>query len=160
MTFLDRKHGWAVGEFGTIWRTKNGGIHWEQMRTAPTPAWLYDVHFIDGQHGWTVGRFETVMRTEDGGESWVHEPMPTLRRPFGLSLNFRAVRFANPRQGWIVGQHGNILHSADGGKSWQHEKLSIDEELVDQSVWPAAARAVLRHVEAGAGWNQRLVAQC
>ncbi len=131
LTFLDRKQGWAVGEFGTVWRTKDGGIHWEQMRNAPTPAWLYDVHFIDGQRGWTVGRFETVMRTEDGGESWMHEPMPTLRRPFGLSLNFRAVRFANPRQGWIVGQHGTILHSADGGKSWRREELSMDERLVD-----------------------------
>lgn len=165
LTFLDRKDGWAVGEFGTIWRTKNGGIYWEQMRNAPTPAWLYDVHFIDGQRGWTVGRFETVMRTEDGGESWMHEPMPTLRRPFGLSLNFRAVRFANPRQGWIVGQHGNILHSADGGKSWQREKLSMDERLFDlinlnglsitdeNQVWAISPFGLLRRETSTGTWR-------
>ena len=165
LSFLDRKQGWAVGEFGTIWRTKDGGIQWEQMRNAPTPAWLYDVHFIDDQRGWTVGRFETVMRTEDGGESWTHEPMPTLRRPFGLSLNFRAVRFANPRQGWIVGQHGNILHSADGGKSWQREKLSMNEKLFDlinlndlsitgeNQVWAVSPFGLLRREPSTGTWR-------
>jgi len=129
LTFLDQEHGWAVGEFGTVWRTRDGGDNWNQMRRVPTPAWLYDVHFIDKQRGWTVGRFETAMVTGDGGESWTTQPMPALRRPYGLSLNYRAVRFANPTEGWIVGQHGNILYTRDGGKSWAREKILVNEKL-------------------------------
>ncbi len=131
ITFLDQENGWAVGEFGTIWRTKDGGDSWKQARRAPTPTWLYDVHFIDKQRGWTVGRFETVMSTEDGGESWTRKPMPPIRRPFGLSLNYRAVRFATPLKGWIVGQHGNILHTKDGGKTWDREKILANDKLLD-----------------------------
>ncbi len=129
LTFLDQKNGWAVGEFGTVWRTRDGGDSWNQMRKVPTPAWLYDVHFIDNKRGWTVGRFETAMVTRDGGESWTKQPMPAPRRPYGISLNYRAVRFANPMEGWIVGQHGNIFYTKDSGKSWAREKILVDGKL-------------------------------
>ena len=167
LTFLDKDNGWAVGEFGTIWRTEDGGDNWRQTRKAPTPAWLYDVHFIDKQRGWTVGRFETVMSTEDGGKSWSKQPMPPLRRPYGLSLNYRAVRFANPSKGWIVGQHGNILHTGDGGKSWAREKILANEKLLDlinlndisasgeKQVWAASQFGLLQREAKSGNWKIR-----
>ncbi len=57
--------------------------------------------------------------------------MPPLRRHYGHSLNYRAVRFANSSKGWIVGQHGNILHTGDVGKSWTREKILANEKLLD-----------------------------
>ena len=165
LTFLDQENGWAVGEFGTVWRTQDGGGNWNHMRKAPTPAWLYDVHFIDKKRGWTVGRFETAMSTEDGGESWTKQPMPALRRPYGLSLNYRAVRFASPSEGWIVGQHGNILHTGDGGKSWTREKILVNEKIFDlinlsdlsvsgdNQVWAVSQFGLLQRVATSGSWK-------
>ena len=165
LTFLDQENGWAVGEYGTVWRTQDGGGNWSQMRRVPTPAWLYDIHFIDKQRGWTVGRFETVMSTVDGGKSWAKQPLPPLRRPYGLSLNFRAVRFASPSEGWIVGQHGNILHTVDGGKSWALEKILVDEKLFDlinlndisvsgkNQVWAVSQFGLLHRVPTSGNWK-------
>ena len=165
LTFLDQKNGWAVGEFGTVWKTTDGGEHWKQMRKSPTPCWLYDVHFIDEEHGWTVGRFETVMVTEDGGSSWKHQSIPALRRPYGLSMNFRAVRFGNPLEGWIVGQHGNILYTRDGGKNWVREEIRADEKLFDlmnlndlslldaNQVWAVSQIGLLRREPTSGVWK-------
>ncbi len=165
LTFLDQKNGWAVGEFGTVWKTRDGGENWKQMRKAPTPGWLYDVHFIDEKHGWTVGRFETVMSTDDGGNSWKNHPMPSLHRPYGLSLSYRAVRFSNSQEGWIVGQHGNILYTRNRGKNWVREKILSDERLFDlmnlndlslsgeNQVWAVSQFGLLRREAASGTWN-------
>ena len=162
LTFLDQKNGWAVGEFGTVWRTQDGGENWNQMRKVPTPAWLYDVHFLDKKRGWIAGRFETVMSTLDGGESWTTQSMPAPDRPFGLPINYRSVRFANSNEGWIVGQHGNIFYTKDGGKNWQREKIQVSEKLYDllnlndisltgaDKVW-AISQFALLHRDASSG---------
>jgi photosystem II stability/assembly factor-like uncharacterized protein len=107
VVLLDRQRGWAVGEYGTVLRTQDGGTAWIQMRNVPTPTWLRGVRFIDERHGWAVGSYETVLKTENGGKSWAHQKIPTPRRLFGLPMAYESVRFGDA-EGWIVGQYGNI----------------------------------------------------
>src|SRR5450759_2056041 len=55
ISFIDANNGWAVGAFGTIWKTGNGGTNWA-AQTLPNGtecgggsciyANLYGVHFI------------------------------------------------------------------------------------------------------------------
>jgi hypothetical protein len=44
--FIDAQHGWAVGDCGAIWRTADGGKHWEQQLSG-VDCPLQSVHFVD-----------------------------------------------------------------------------------------------------------------
>ncbi|NOX53452.1 MAG: hypothetical protein GXP27_03240, partial [Planctomycetes bacterium] len=59
--FLNRRLGWAVGEYGTVLKTTDGGQHWRQIRQTGTASWLYGVAFLDEQHGFAVGHDETIL---------------------------------------------------------------------------------------------------
>ncbi len=74
--FLSPLVGWAVGEGGTIVRTRDGGATWETQKTGLNlfPL-LRDVKFVDEQHGYVVGfvprwNRSMILYTENGGESW------------------------------------------------------------------------------------------
>jgi photosystem II stability/assembly factor-like uncharacterized protein len=68
--FVGPLTGWAVGAFGSIVHTRDGGLSWEiqgeaQHYMKPT---LYDVHFTDQQQGWAVGELGRILHTSTGGE--------------------------------------------------------------------------------------------
>jgi len=131
--FLDRRHGWAVGEYGTILRTTDGGEHWRQIKRTHTPSWLYGVAMIDDLRGFAVGHDETILRTNDGGETWFVRQSPVPRQPNGWPAAYRAVAFADARRGWIVGDGGTILQTTDGGNSWQLDQLDLPDEVVEMA---------------------------
>ena len=54
ITFVDEQHGWAVGGYGTILRTTNGGDSWEQVKR-PTAAELQEVRFFTANIGYAAG---------------------------------------------------------------------------------------------------------
>lgn len=62
--------GWAVGRFGTIIHTTNGGNLWASQ-TSPATNTLFDVDFTDNLHGIACG-YDIVLLTTDGGQNW-HE---------------------------------------------------------------------------------------
>lgn len=63
----DGQRGWAVGFYGTILRTQDGGGTWAPQ-TRVTADTLYSVSFAaDGQRGWAVGTNGIVVQTLDGG---------------------------------------------------------------------------------------------
>lgn len=70
--FSDQNNGWAVGEEGKIYGTKNGGKFW-QLQNAPTTANLKDVFFASRRDGMAVGDRGTILRTSTGGETWERE---------------------------------------------------------------------------------------
>ncbi|MBI1248940.1 hypothetical protein GC197_14000 [bacterium] len=125
LTFVDDRHGIAVGDHGTIWHTKDSGKTWEQAPSG-TDAHLESIHFADLQHGWAVGGYQqpysdqstgVVLRTADGGVSW--EKMPDQMLP-----KLADVSFEDARHGWAVGQGSNVFPSGlfettDGGRSWR-----------------------------------------
>src|SRR5258708_17576822 len=59
----------AVGEFGTILRTTDGGVTWILQSSGTTNS-LYGVSFADANTGTVVGRSGTILRTIDGGSTW------------------------------------------------------------------------------------------
>lgn len=67
--------GWAVGRFGTIIHTDDGGNTWS-FQTNPAVNTLFDVDFSDTLHGLASGD-GIILRTTDGGQNWyisaVHE---------------------------------------------------------------------------------------
>lgn len=60
--------GWAVGRFGTIIHTDDGGLTWS-FQNNPAVSTLFDVDFSDTLHGLACGD-GIILRTIDGGQNW------------------------------------------------------------------------------------------
>jgi photosystem II stability/assembly factor-like uncharacterized protein len=118
LSYGDRDHVWAVGEFGIIMASADGGLTWTQQH-APFESTLFGVHFTDPLHGWAVGIDSVIITTTDGGGTWTVEPPPVRGRSF-YDVVLRGAR------GWIVGESGTLLTSSDGGASWQLSPVPIE----------------------------------
>ncbi len=97
--FLDKEHGWIVGDKGTMLATSDGAKSWALLDT-DTSADLRGVDFVDAERGWIVG----------GGSKAVK----------GGSM------FSRGRGGGMPGMTGSepavCLHTADGGKTWKPQR--------------------------------------
>jgi photosystem II stability/assembly factor-like uncharacterized protein len=111
VTFADARHGWSVGDSGTIIATNDGGAHWSAERSG-TRQDLYAVDFADAHHGWAVGSGDTILASSDGGATW--HPQDS-----NIGANFTAVEFLNARCGWIGTDDGRVFLSVDGGRHWR-----------------------------------------
>jgi photosystem II stability/assembly factor-like uncharacterized protein len=117
VSYGDADHVWAVGEFGIVMTSSDGGTTWTQQHT-PVENTLFGVRFVDARRGWAVGVDSLIIRTEDGGATWTVQHPPISQR----SLYDVAVRGDN---GWIVGDSGTVFKSGDGGATWTVEPTPI-----------------------------------
>ena len=103
VSFVDPQHGWAVGDYGVILHTDDGGRHWSPQASG-VKCTLNSVCFVDARNGWAAGGMAwpylhdtsgVVLGTCDGGLTWRREPvlLPALRK----------IRFVTDRQGWAIG---------------------------------------------------------
>jgi photosystem II stability/assembly factor-like uncharacterized protein len=124
--FVNENLGWAVGYFGTVLKTTDGGKTWTRLGSG-TDALLKSVDFLDDQYGWAVGLRGTIIHTEDSGKTW-------RAQNSGSQTYLRGVKFVDRNRGWVVGELGLVLFTVDGGKSWQTsavEKKDIRYNAVD-----------------------------
>ena len=119
---VSAQEAWAVGDFGTVLRTRNGR-DWEQVRL-PEDVFadenipdriLNAVCFTDRLHGWIVGEFGTSLRTTDGGQTWVGQ-----RSLSGVPEDVYLMALAAEPQGTAVavGVGGVVIQTTDAGASW------------------------------------------
>ena len=148
----------AVGSFGAILRSADGGVNW----TSVTTDWeailhdfvephLYDVDVSESGVVTIVGEFELVVRSPDGGETWetAHSGEASL---FGLNLNAAGGGFA-------VGQEGRIIRTEDSGVTWTEASSPTGGILL--SVWSSpegevlisGIRSLLRSSDGGTSWE-------
>ena len=66
LRFVTATTGWAVGEWGSVLVTRDGGLNWS-TQTSGTHSSLYGVFFVDEQTGWTVGENGSILATATGG---------------------------------------------------------------------------------------------
>jgi photosystem II stability/assembly factor-like uncharacterized protein len=66
VSFVDANTGTAVGNYGTILRTRDGGVTWTPQTSGTTNP-LYGVSFMDANTGTVVGGTGTILRTTTGG---------------------------------------------------------------------------------------------
>jgi photosystem II stability/assembly factor-like uncharacterized protein len=129
--FVDELTGYAVGEFSKIFKTTDGGAHWEALswdnRTMPFTSYL-DVSFEDANTGYVTGYtvsdifmnfgFESfVMRTTNGGISWDHYDLPTVN-----SYKKLAIQFVNASTGFVHATFSQLSDELfithDQGQTW------------------------------------------
>ena len=126
--FIDENHGWAVGEYGTILHSSNGGKGWVEQYCNEGFQMGYftflSVHFIDLDNGWAVGRYGNeyvVANTSNGGAWWMLTG--------GGGYTFLDVVFTDTDNGCVTATStegdGYILHSGNGGISWDVKHSAI-----------------------------------
>lgn len=146
--------GWAFGEGGAVYSTRDSGANWTKLQ-APTRYLLLGGAFIDEQSGWLVGAGSTILQTSDGGDTWHHARLPDAAR-----VRFNSISFVDPRLGWAVGSGGMIYRTLNGGRSWQRQVSGVSADLLDvkfldaREGWAVGAEGTVLHTsDGGTHWT-------
>lgn len=110
--FPTPSQGWAVGHFGTVLHSADGGESWQiQLRGAEAAELtLADARAHAGDDAVQSAAVASAQRLVDDGPD----------KPF-LDLYF-----ADEQRGIVVGAYNLILATRDGGKSWQSLSARLD----------------------------------
>lgn len=108
--FFNNQTGWAVGNYGTILHTDNGGVNWE-IRSSGTKNNLNSLSFVGDNEAWIAGDNGLILYSNNGGSDWIEQNS-------GTEHNLRDCSFINENFGWAVGDSGLILHTENGGDNW------------------------------------------
>lgn len=139
--FADEKRGIAVGAYGLLFNTNDGGEHW----TIPSVALdnvdkyhYYSLSSPDGQTVYLSGEAGMLFRSEDKGENWVRLESPYEGSFFGILSR------PNGASGRVVtfGLRGNIFVSDDRGETWQ-ERTTENENTLMGGRFTADGRLVI-----------------
>jgi len=108
----------AVGAYGYIILSDDGGASYRQADKVPVDTTLTSVSFAGTEQGWAAGHGGVILHTADGGKTWALQRSDT-----SVDQPLFSVWFANTNEGWAAGLWSLLLHTRDGGKSWQQVKL-------------------------------------
>lgn len=70
LQFVDNAFGIAMGEFGNVLVTEDGGATWTKRPPLPGDFYPYATLFANRNDGWTSGLAGQIMQTHDGGRTW------------------------------------------------------------------------------------------
>src|ERR1039458_10376308 len=107
--------GFAVGEFGTVLRSDDGGNSWIGLPTG-TRSSLSLVQEVD-PNTVVVGGECTVRESVNGGESF--QRLPVNESEYGCATRVAALSFLTPGTGYVEQADGTILLTNDGGQTLQ-----------------------------------------
>jgi len=149
----------AVGGFGTVLKSQDGGrsweplsFDWEALVNDFVEPHIYDVHVSPEGKVTIVGEFGLVLHSVDGGDTWnmTHRGEASL---FALELDGDV--------GYAVGQHGAVLHTEDGAQTWRELASGTDANLLDVLtdrdgvVHVTGIRTLLESADGGNTWVSR-----
>lgn len=144
--------GWAVGGYGLIIHTTDGGVTWEQQ-TSGTYEALNSVYFLNSQLGWAAGN--TYLYTTDGGQTWTQAFFAIP----GIGTAYR-LNFADANRGFAVGNGSrSIMRTIDGGRNWFRQEMPIQIGLVEffdpLNGIASSSEGVLLSSDGGQTWTRR-----
>ena len=97
ISFTTSNDGLLVGTNGTIYKTIDGGLNWQQQ-TSGTTNMLLSLQYVNNQVAYICGS-TTLLKTFDGGNTWKSLSMTAY--PVSLS-------FVNESTGWLT-NYGSII---------------------------------------------------
>jgi photosystem II stability/assembly factor-like uncharacterized protein len=123
LDFVDRRNGWLTwreptGRFSELYRTRDGGATWRQVRHRHADGGAERVTFATPRRGWGVGeppgyQGGQLLRTTDGGRTWAPEVT--------VAAGFQALPAFRGRHGVAaVATRGHLLvyETHDAGATW------------------------------------------
>lgn len=136
VAFTDRQHGWAVGAYGLIFATEDGGKSWSSMRQQidnPAGLHLYAMQG-DARQRFLVGEHGAVLMAQGASGHFGIIKTPYQGSYFGLLQTAGKLL--------VFGMRGHAYWSADQGASWQQCSIPVASTLTAGTVL-ADGRVVL-----------------
>jgi photosystem II stability/assembly factor-like uncharacterized protein len=118
--FVSDTLGFAVGEFGLILRSDDGGKTFTRQASC-TDKLLYGIATVTAEHALAVGADGAVVESKDGGKTWGVLPSGTNEHLFGV--------YADAKRALIVGAAGTVL-SRSGGEALRASETGVHTWLV------------------------------
>lgn len=106
---VDKQFGVAMGEFGMVVTTNDGGASWQQTAKIPNDFYPYAALFLSSKEGWASGLAGQVLHTQDGGKTWSKDDNRTGAALYQL--------FVHNGHAYGVGAGGVVARN--DGKTWQ-----------------------------------------
>jgi photosystem II stability/assembly factor-like uncharacterized protein len=117
----------GAGESSRIYKTTDGGAHWElQFANKDPKVFLDAMAFYDQMHGMAFsdsvdGRF-VILTTANGGRAWERVPAdrlpPALDGEGAFAASGTNVAMFGRDHVWIGTTASRVLRSSDGGRTW------------------------------------------
>ena len=108
----DGLHGCAVGDWGAVVTTGDGGRSWINAEPG-TRVGLNAVAMLDDGRGWIVGNWGTLLATDDFGKTWREAPSP-------MKSSMTAITMRPDGLGFVGAFALNMARTTDGGKTWTY----------------------------------------
>src|SRR3954449_2908345 len=108
------QRGYAVGEFGTMLRTDDGGASWSGVSTGLGED-LDLVRMISPDSVVIAGGCP-VRRSDDGGKTF--RRLPWTANDARCTAGVASLAFPSATVGYLLLGNGNVLRSSDSGKTW------------------------------------------
>ncbi|MFC2088242.1 YCF48-related protein [Calditrichota bacterium] len=156
----------AVGDFGTIMKSNDGGVSWyTRFNVGNSNDNFNSLSFVDYQIGYAVTDHGRVFKTGDGGNTW------SLIKLFHTSYDLTDVHFVDNLNGWVTwGWYatGGILHTQDGGVNWIHQNVNNFGHgtgifMINKNVgWACTPKgstwngSIYKTINGGSNWNVQL----
>jgi photosystem II stability/assembly factor-like uncharacterized protein len=168
--FQDANIGYAVGNFGTILKTIDGGASWDSLASG-TPAFLKSVYFTDTIIGYAVGN-NVILKTINGGTNWsesVFDPYLYLNSVFfpDANIGYAVGTYHDPKMMYVSGY---ILKTTDGGITWTQLPFApynyslISVYFTDINIgyavgsycggWGENTAYIIKTIDGGATWSE------
>src|SRR4051812_26712061 len=108
------QRGYAVGEFGTMLRSDDGGASWSGVSTGLTED--LDLVRMISPDSVVVAGGGPLRRPDDGGKTF--HPLPWTASDVRCTAGVASLAFPLPTVGYLLLGNGNVLRSSDSGKTW------------------------------------------
>ncbi len=122
VSFADAQVGWAVGHWGLVLHTVDGGETWSiQRQDLEQDQPLLAVYFKDKNQGVAVGLWSHVLVTQDGGNTW-EKMTNAVQHPSGtkpLDVNIYSIFPGSNGALYATAEQGLVLRSNDMGRHWE-----------------------------------------
>ena len=115
--FANRTNGVAVGEYGNIVRTHDGGQTWQTIAETGSGQRLWDVEYADPNTVILAGDNGIVSRSIDAGLTW----MSIQSGAAGITHGFDSL---DAQHAWAGQDAGEIAYTTNGGVQWERASVS------------------------------------
>lgn len=117
--FVDDLRGLAVGEYGGVFLTTNGGSSWRKINIGRNST-VAGVYWRGSDEAWIVGGGGMIMRSLDKGETWQDRSSSSTSGLWQIRLHSDSILL-------VVGENGAILRSSDDGQPKLTALVSPDQ---------------------------------